>query len=67
MNQNPLFLGYQLKISLQGISPMIWRRFLVPETLTLYELHRLVQIGFGWEDYHLHEKTSPLGSGSTRC
>ena len=34
---------------------MIWRRFLVPETLTLYALHRLVQIGFDWEDYHLHE------------
>ena len=55
MDQDPFLPGYQLKISLQGISPMIWRRFLVPETLTLYELHRLVQIGFDWEDYHLHE------------
>lgn len=55
MAQDPLFPVYQLKISLPGISPMIWRRFLVPETLTLYELHRLIQIGFGWEDYHLHE------------
>lgn len=45
---------YQLKVSLRGISPMIWRRLLVPAEMTLYGLHRVVQISFGWEDYHLH-------------
>ncbi|NGO55441.1 plasmid pRiA4b ORF-3 family protein [Allomesorhizobium camelthorni] len=45
---------YQLKVSLRGISPMIWRRLLVPEEMTLYALHRAIQIAFGWEDYHLH-------------
>ncbi len=45
---------YKLKISLRGISPQIWRRVLVPADLTLYELHRVIQIAFGWEDYHLH-------------
>lgn len=34
---------------------MIWRRFLVSDSLTLYQLHRVIQLGFGWEDYHLHE------------
>ncbi|KUM27836.1 hypothetical protein AU467_35275 [Mesorhizobium loti] len=33
---------------------MIWRRLLVPAQMTLYDLHRTVQIAFGWEDYHLH-------------
>lgn len=33
---------------------MIWRRLLVPEEMTLYALHRTIQIAFGWEDYHLH-------------
>lgn len=33
---------------------MIWRRLLAPRDLTLYGLHRAVQIAFGWEDYHLH-------------
>lgn len=33
---------------------MIWRHLLVPSELTLYGLHRSVQIAFGWEDYHLH-------------
>lgn len=45
---------YQLKVSLRGISPMIWRRVLIPADLTLYELHRVIQITFGWEDCHLH-------------
>lgn len=27
---------YQLKVSLSGISPMIWRRLLVPAEMTLY-------------------------------
>jgi hypothetical protein len=33
---------------------MIWRRLLMPRGLTLYGLHRTIQIAFGWEDYHLH-------------
>ena len=33
---------------------MIWRRLLVTEGMTLFGLHRTIQIAFGWEDYHLH-------------
>ncbi|WP_408845058.1 IS1096 element passenger TnpR family protein, partial [Acidiphilium multivorum] len=29
----------QIKVWLHGISPMVWRRVLVPSTLTLRELH----------------------------
>jgi hypothetical protein len=47
-------VAYRLKVSLRHISPMIWRRLLVPRDLTLYGLHRTIQIAFGWEDYHLH-------------
>jgi hypothetical protein len=45
---------YRLKVSLRRISPMIWRRLLVSEEMTLLGLHRTIQIAFGWEDYHLH-------------
>jgi hypothetical protein len=45
---------YRLKVSLLRISPIIWRRLLVPKEMTLYALHRTIQIAFGWEDYHLH-------------
>lgn len=33
---------------------MIWRRLLAPEEMTLYALHRTIQIAFDWEGYHLH-------------
>jgi hypothetical protein len=54
MLEAPSAVIHQLKASLRGISPMIWRRLLVPGDLTLHGLHRVIQIAFGWEDYHLH-------------
>lgn len=45
----------RLHVSLQGLSPAIWRRLVVPETITLPELHRALQLAMGWEDRHLHE------------
>ncbi len=44
---------YQLKIRLLGISPMIWRRVLVPASTTLRELHGILQVAMGWEGIHL--------------
>ena len=48
---------YLLKISLTGIEPEIWRRFVVPADITLDRLHDVIQIVMGWEDYHLHQFT----------
>ncbi len=45
---------YQLKITLQGIRPPIWRRVLVPAGVELGELHEIIQHVFGWWGYHLH-------------
>lgn len=45
---------YQLRVVLHGISPLIWRRLLVPATATIAELHVILQIVFGWGDEHLH-------------
>ncbi len=45
---------YQLKIVLQGISPMIWRRLLVKSDHTIEDLHYIIQIAMGWEDIHVH-------------
>ena len=44
MPDAPSSVIYQLKASLRGISPMIWRRLLVPGDLTLHGLHQVVQI-----------------------
>lgn len=43
-----------LKVRLLGISPMIWRRVLVPKTMTLHELHGVLQVAMGWEGIHLY-------------
>lgn len=45
---------YQIKVRLLRISPMVWRRFLISDQETLGELHRAVQIAFGWTGAHLH-------------
>lgn len=42
-----------MKIRLLGISPMIWRRLLVPTSTTLRELHGVLQVAMGWEGIHL--------------
>jgi len=45
----------QLKVTLQGSRPPIWRRFQVPGNVTLYKLHRVLQVVMGWTDSHLHQ------------
>ncbi|MFV2072957.1 MAG: plasmid pRiA4b ORF-3 family protein [Thermoanaerobaculales bacterium] len=45
----------QLKISLVHSKPPIWRRVLVHESLTLADLHVVIQIVMGWENSHLHD------------
>ena len=45
---------YQLKVVLSGSRPPIWRRFQVPEEVTLGRLHTILQILVGWEDRHFH-------------
>ena len=46
---------YQIKVSLRGLRPTIWRRILVPSTMTLAQLHDTIQIAMGWSDAHLHQ------------
>ncbi|RDK07265.1 IS1096 element passenger TnpR family protein [Cupriavidus lacunae] len=43
----------QLRIALRGLSPPVWRRVLVPEHLTLGQLHHVIQVVMGWDDEHL--------------
>jgi len=48
---------YQLKVTLKGSKPPIWRRIQVPSAVTLGQLHRIIQTVMGWYDYHLHQFT----------
>jgi hypothetical protein len=45
---------YQLKITLRGIQPPIWRRVLTPGNIALLALHDIIQTAMGWTDSHLH-------------
>ena len=46
---------YQIKVTLLGTDPPIWRRLLVPADLTLEQFHDVLQLAMGWENCHLHE------------
>ena len=45
----------QVKVWLIGISPMVWRRVLVPAAFTLRELHGVIQVAMGWDGIHLYQ------------
>jgi hypothetical protein len=47
--------AHRLKVTIDGIRPPVWRRVLVPSSITLGRLHQVIQEAFGWWDYHLHE------------
>ena len=51
-----------LKIALRYLKPPIWRRVEVPDTLTFWELHFVLQILFDWENSHLFEFRQGRGS-----
>ena len=46
---------YQVKVSLVGSKPPIWRRLLVHSNITLDVFHTAIQYSMGWLGYHLHQ------------
>lgn len=51
----PTDLVYQLKVTLKGSHPPIWRRLQVRGDIPLSRLHRVLQIAMGWTDSHMHQ------------
>ena len=47
-------LVYDLRITLKGTKPLIWRRVAVATDITLGQLHEVIQIVMGWTSSHLH-------------
>lgn len=43
----------RFRVTLVGCKPSIWREIEVVSSMTLAELHDVLQILMGWEDYHL--------------
>ena len=46
---------YQIKISLIGVKPPIWRTVLVSSAIDLETFHDVIQLAMGWTDSHLHQ------------
>ncbi len=46
---------YQIKVTLRGSKPPIWRRLLVSSHTTLFDLHKIIQIAMDWTNSHLHQ------------
>jgi hypothetical protein len=46
---------YQMKVTLKGSKPPIWRRIQVASTTTLAQLHQVIQRVMGWEISHLYQ------------
>lgn len=57
-----------LHVALRDLDPPVWRRLRVPDRLTLHQLHRVLQLAFGWLDYHLYAFTpgTPASGRSAR-
>jgi hypothetical protein len=56
---------YQIKVSLRGAKPPIWRRLELPADTSLARLHAIIQVAFGWDDSHLHVFETPYGAFGT--
>lgn len=49
--------AFLLKISLDDVTPTVWRRVLVPGSIRVAKLHAVFQTAMGWTDSHLHSFT----------
>lgn len=45
---------FEIKVTLQDIQPLIWRRIQVPADIRLGKFHRVLQAAMGWTNSHLH-------------
>lgn len=57
--RRPDVVTYRVRVDLKDTRPPLWRRLELSSDLFLDEVHRVIQLAFGWTDSHLHQ----FGSG----
>lgn len=45
---------YELKITLKNVGAPVWRVIQIDSSATFHDLHRVLQVVFDWDNYHLH-------------
>jgi len=57
-------MAYQFRIQLNNVTkPPVWRRVIVAGNFTFHDLHEVIQLVFGWDNYHMYQ-FCPSGYGS---
>lgn len=54
MPKPPGHVTFQLHIELQGVTPAVWRRVLVPASVGLLQLSDVLLAAMGWNSSHMH-------------
>ena len=52
---------FEMEVSLVGVKPRIWRRFLIARDASFRDLHNAIQDACGWEDDHLYDFRNKSG------
>lgn len=47
--------AFRLHVKLEDVDPPVWRKLLVPSSITLADLHTALNEAIGWTDSHLHQ------------
>ena len=46
--------GFRIRVDLRHTAPPVWRRVDIARSLSLFQLHEVVQAAMGWTNSHLH-------------
>lgn len=63
--EEKVFEVFELRITLRGIKPMIWRQIQVPkDDFSFADLHDTIQEAMGWRGHHLYNFKARVSSGA---
>jgi hypothetical protein len=55
MNDRTQLSIYQIRAVLKGVSPLVWHRLLLSGETSLGDLHKILQLAFGWSSFYSYQ------------